>query len=169
MTDTKTNPDPPRRDTQRQLLRPGTHLSALLVNGLACAALGCSSEAVAEPGSFGETPAAIAKSEKGQFEIALYSSPTSVPVRGENHVRLSVVEFGEDELPLTPSLVTFMPAMGHGSGVTPTLTEVEEQTYTFESVVFNMPGRWELRLALDSESDDGPTTVDNAVFEFDVD
>ncbi len=90
-------------------------------------------------------------------------------MRGENHIRIAVTHTSEDRIELSPSLVTFMPAMGHGSGVIPELSEVAGQTYTFEDVVLNMPGRWELRLELEGESSDGSMAVDNAVFEFDVD
>lgn len=148
------------------LVLPGSQWCCLVS---ACWALACSGDPTQAPGEFSDTPAAVSKSSAGQFEIKLYSSPTATPIRGENHVRLDVTRRSGDEAPLTPTLVTFMPAMGHGSGVVPKLTEVEGQMFTFEDVVLNMPGHWELRLELESESDDGSTDVDQAVFEFDVD
>lgn len=143
---------------------------ALLVNASSVLWFACSSEPAVTPGSFSDTPAAVERSKAGDFEVTLYSSPTRVPVRGENHVRVALDLRQDEDVVVTPSLVTFMPAMGHGSGVSPKLTSVEDdRSYTFENVVLNMPGRWELRLTLESEHDDGTTKVDSAVFEFDVD
>jgi hypothetical protein len=152
-----------RSVSKSSALRVGFMVNSLLLGW------GCSSANIDEPGSFGETPAAVQRSEQGQFEVALFSSPTDKPMRGDNHVRLEVLPENEDDVTVTPSLVTFMPAMGHGSGVTPKLTEIEEPLYTFEDVVLNMPGRWELRVRLEGEDQDGATHVDHAVFEFDVD
>jgi hypothetical protein len=159
-----------RQRLTRPWLSPCNPSALGLVVGTAVLFVGaCSSEATTTPGSFSQTPAAVKRSEQRQFEIALYSSPTDVPVRGENHVRLELSHETDGGLAITPTLVTFMPAMGHGSGVTPELTEIEGPYYTFEDVVLNMPGRWELRLELQTEGLDGSTAVDHAVFEFDVD
>lgn len=161
----------PSAATSSKTRRPGwvSRLACvLLVNTSSASLLACSSEPAEAPGRFSNTPAAIERSKAGDFEVTLYSSPTRVPIRGENHVRVAVDAQHDKDVVVTPSLVTFMPAMGHGSGVAPKLVSVEDNTYTFEKVVLNMPGRWELRLNLESEHGDGTTEMDNVVFEFDV-
>jgi hypothetical protein len=159
-------------DTSDAQFAPQGHggiLRDFLAVSVTLVTFGCASEPLTRPGVFGDTPAAVEFSNDRLFEVALYSSPTRTPTRGDNHVRIDLVHSNSDAVSVTPDLSTFMPAMGHGSGISPKLTEVSAETYTFEDVVLNMPGRWQLQLELETELDDGSSRLDHATFEFDVD
>lgn len=59
---------------------------------------------------------------------------------------------------LPPSLLLWMPGMGHGSSPTQ-VTRLDVGTYRADQVFFVMPGEWELRFQLK----DGATIQDEAV------
>ncbi len=137
-------------------------LSAVVVFGLTSPA--CSG-AGAEPlaGDFSGDPTATTTSETGELHVALYTLPAEAPVRGTNQVLLQVTPVGDSPEPeLDVRLTTFMPAMGHGSGKEPKLVAIEAGRYTFENVVLNMPGLWELHVAVSGDIEDA------IKFQFDV-
>lgn len=55
------------------------------------------------------------------------------------------------DLHLTPHLVLWMPAMGHGSSPT-TIEQVDTGSYRANDVFFIMPGEWELKFQFKDES-----------------
>lgn len=57
-----------------------------------------------------------------------------------------------------PTLVLWMPSMGHGSSPT-TVTRLDVGTYRVSNVFFIMPGKWEMRFQIK----DGTTIQDEAV------
>lgn len=47
------------------------------------------------------------------------------------------------------SVVPWMPAMGHGTSVTPTVVETAPGIYDLENLVLFMPGTWQIRTQWD--------------------
>ena len=70
--------------------------------------------------------------------------------RGSNSFEVYVRDANSDapaaELEL--SMLPFMPAMGHGSGMSPTITSLGEGHYECAGVLLNMAGRWHLRTTI---------------------
>lgn len=140
------------------------NLSVLWVS-VAMAACGGSAPPASSDG-FAPLPSAELVSSDSDLRVALHTVSGETPVRGNNRLQLmfapkSATAFSADPV-LDVELSTFMPAMGHGSGQAPRLVEVQASRYTFDNVVLNMPGLWELRLHVE-----GDITEDMA-FEFDV-
>ncbi len=100
--------------------------------------------------TFAEEPWLRLHSDEGRFEVELRSLPASPPVRGDNRIELRVLDAdtGSGIEGLAIDMVPFMPAMGHGSGVDPSSTEVGDGGYELYPVRLSMPGRWELRTTL---------------------
>jgi hypothetical protein len=53
--------------------------------------------------------------------------------------------------------VPWMPAMGHGASVTPTVTAAGRGAYVLHDVDCFMPGSWELRTTFSGKVDDRAT------------
>jgi hypothetical protein len=129
----------------------------------------CSGAAPDSSSGFSDDPSAVVESTKGRLHAALYTSPSTTPVRGNNQVQLALFAgevSSKDEAQLTDldvQLTTLMPAMGHGGPKQPELVAIEGDRYVFHNVVLNMPGRWQLRVSVSGEIND------QLVFEFDVD
>lgn len=60
---------------------------------------------------------------------------------------------------LRPTVVPWMPAMGHGTSVAPTVTEKGAGRYLVTGVSFFMPGRWELRTTFPGKANDSAVPV----------
>lgn len=142
--------------------------SVICALAVCVAATACSGASVDDAGSgsaqasaFSERPGAIASSQKNDLTVALYSLPKERLVRGNNRVQLEV-ELDEGAAGLDVELSTYMPAMGHGPSQQPELVEIAANRYTFDKVVLNMPGLWELHARFSGD------VRDELVFEFDV-
>jgi hypothetical protein len=134
---------------------------ALLVLGTSCAA--CSSGAVpasvsaSDSGSealpFPDEPYAVTSSEDGSLQLEVRTSPQPPP-RGTCTLELRVKDaHGTPQDGLELTVVPWMPAMGHGASVKPTVVAQGSGRYLVTNVSLFMPGRWELRTTLT-----GPTT-----------
>jgi hypothetical protein len=123
---------------------------------LALASGGCGSGSDAtDDGAFAATPAAIVATDAGNYRIALHSAPDAVPSRGNNSLRLVVtrVADGSPATGLTLDVVPWMPAMGHGSSVKPTVEAGSEPgAYIVSNVNLFMPGLWEIRTTIGGET-----------------
>lgn len=64
----------------------------------------------------------------------------------------------ETDFLVLPSLVLWMPSMGHGSSPT-TLTKLDIGTYRVTNVFFIMPGEWEMQFQVK----DGANLLDEAI------
>jgi hypothetical protein len=136
------------------------------VAAVACSGAGADGEASTQlaDSDFSESPGAIANSTKSELTVSLYSLPKESLVRGNNRVQLEVKgDDGSSAAELEVELETYMPAMGHGPSQQPELVESSANRYTFDNVVLNMPGLWELHVHFSGE------VRDELVFEFDVD
>jgi hypothetical protein len=139
-------------------------LGAMLFVATACS--GCSSEPATDPGTFGQDPATVLTTNTGSYRIVLHSSPDAQPSRGMNSLRLVVTKVadGSPATGLQVGVVPWMPAMGHGASVTPTVQPgTEPGVYTVSNVYLFMPGLWEIRATIG-----GATPHDHATAQFDV-
>lgn len=136
-------------------------MGALALAGVACS----SGSSGADPGAFGVTPAAVVTTDAGSYRVALHSAPDAVPSRGNNTLRF-VVTRASDGAPasgLSLDVVPWMPAMGHGASVKPTVAPgAEAGTYIVSNVNLFMPGLWEIRTTIGGE------TSDHVTAQFDV-
>lgn len=89
-------------------------------------------------------------SESGELTAQLTSAPEAVPVRGENQIWLELRETatGAAVEGLELTVLPFMPAMGHGSGTEPSVTELRAGRYQLDRVSLTMSGLWELRTTI---------------------
>jgi len=129
----------------------------------AAAVAGCTSSTPTETTGFVAGPLMTVNSASGQLNIAVSTSPQP-PERGTNEVELTVTG-ASDGLPkdgLVIAVKPWMPAMGHGTSIAPTITPESNGKYMVSDVDLFMPGLWELRLTIS-----GPTE-DNAAPEFEI-
>lgn len=115
-------------------------------------------------GGFAAEPLANATSDSGGYTVAIRTAPDQPPTRGTSIVELSIrsASTGEPLDGLSIGVVPWMPAMGHGSSVVPTVTPGGQGTYVVSNVSLYMPGRWELRTSISG------MTNDSITFAFDI-
>ena len=108
---------------------------------------GCGTGAAADQG-FGPVFQTLTTDTAGR-QVSARSSPTASPSRGVNTVRLTIADAqGAPEDGLTLVAVPFMPDMGHGASVKPTVVAQGGGVYDVESLSLPMAGHWTLRLSL---------------------
>jgi YtkA-like len=132
---------------------------------LAVLSQSCGGSAPAGEGdeTFPDAPYAEVASEQHRLLIEVRTSPEQPPRRGYMSVQLLVRD--EKRVPvegLTISATPWMPAMGHGASVEPTVSPEGAGKYVIKNVTMFMPGRWELHTVFT-----GPV-MDSAVPVFDV-
>jgi hypothetical protein len=96
---------------------------------------------------------AQATSGTGAYDVAVLAH-SPLPVRGNHTVQLMLTDTAgapADDLALT--IVPWMPAMGHGTSVKPTVTPLGGGAYQLDDVDLFMPGLWELRTTIASPQD----------------
>jgi hypothetical protein len=144
--------------------RAPTRAASVVILSFACAfgafgALGCGSSGGGAVGTFSGPPVANATTDTGTFTIDARTSPNPI-ARGINALELTVKDkTGAPKDGLAMSAVTWMPAMGHGASVVPTVTPKGGGVYDLENVDLFMPGRWEVRLTIGSPATDHSTLV----------
>jgi YtkA-like len=119
--------------------------------GLALAACGTTSS---DDDSGPLVQVADVASQSGAYEIAMLAHSPS-PARGDHSLEL-VVTSAQDSSPidgLSLTLVPWMPAMGHGASVVPTVTPLGDGAYELDNVDLFMAGLWELRTTFASPTD----------------
>ena len=123
---------------------------------LAIALAACSSGgSVAQSESFPKDAYATVASDVGGMTIEARTSPAQPPPAGTCSVELTITESdGSPVDGVTIDAVPWMPAMGHGASVMPTLTPRGGGVYQLDDVDLFMPGRWDLHLTLS-----GPTSA----------
>jgi hypothetical protein len=129
---------------------------------------GCSSSGTGEsgePGTIATTPAAVLLTDGGLYRVAIHSAPDAAPSRGVNTLRLFVTR-ASDGAPATEldlEVVPWMPAMGHGASVKPTVSPGSDPgSYDVSNVNLFMPGLWEIRTTI------GGKLADHAAPQFDI-
>jgi hypothetical protein len=118
---------------------------------LALAGAGCASQGVdLDTGPLVQV--ADATTRTGAYDVAVLAhSPT--PVRGNHTVQLVLTSAGAPADGLALTIVPWMPAMGHGTSITPTVTPLGGGAYQLDDVNLFMPGLWELRTTIASPED----------------
>jgi len=144
------------------VIDPKTMLAAICI---AASFTGCSgSEADSSATGFPEHALTTLESDDGTLLFDVRTSPSQPPSRGSNNVQLRVRDAatGAPKEGLSISAVPWMPAMGHGSSVQPSVTSLSDGVYEISNVYLFMPGRWEIRAEVTGD------TSHHAVMTFDV-
>jgi hypothetical protein len=89
----------------------------------------------------------VLNSDSGQARVEVRTAPDQPPTRGNVSMRLSITDAttGAPQAGLDLSAVPWMPAMGHGTSVTPTIAETSPGVYDLENLALFMPGTWQIR------------------------
>jgi hypothetical protein len=131
----------------------------LAASGFALLVLGCG--AAPDGGlRFAKTSSQQVRSQSGALELDVYEQVELPVARGVNALKL-VITPPSARSGLTLAVTTWMPAMGHGSAVTPTVEPVEDG-YVVTEISFPMAGAWELRSAF------GGSLTDQAIIPYDI-
>ncbi|MDP9151625.1 MAG: FixH family protein [Myxococcota bacterium] len=134
----------PRRATARGAMV--LLASAALVSPLG---LGCSAAPSGGTEGFSGQPLLTLSSKGGAYQVSVRTSPQP-PSRGQVSAEYAIVSM-ETHAPapgLVLTVVPWMPAMGHGASVVPSVTESAAGTYVVTNVDLFMPGHWVLRTTL---------------------
>jgi len=127
-----------------------------VVFALGAAGPGCGDQAIppAPPPSFAADPDQLLASDSGALMIAVRFAPRP-PTVGSNAVELSFTDPGGATMSgLGLEVVPWMPAHGHGTSVSPTITETAPGTFVATPLYLFMPGSWELRITISGTIDD---------------
>jgi hypothetical protein len=122
-------------------------LAALVLLGNACGGAPPSSAS----NSFPVQSLVVLNSDSGQARVEVRTAPDQPPTRGNVSMQLSITDVttGAPQTGLYLNAVPWMPAMGHGTSVTPTIVETSPGIYDLENLVLFMPGTWQIRTAWD--------------------
>jgi hypothetical protein len=132
-------------------------LRAICGAAFVVSACGGSAPAVSS-GTFPDAPLVTLASEQSQLQIEVRTSPSQPPERGVSSVELVVKnEAGALQEGLDVDMQPWMPAMGHGAAVKPTVTVRGPGTYVLDDVQLFMAGRWELRTSFSGSVTDSAT------------
>jgi hypothetical protein len=104
--------------------------------------------------SFPETAMMTVTGSENHLNVAIRSSPQP-PVLGLTNFELTVTDSeGNPVSGLQLSVVPWMPQMGHGTSITPTVKEVNPGIYQVTQVYLFMPGEWALRTSFSGSVSD---------------
>jgi YtkA-like protein len=134
-------------------------MPAFTVAAWAVSACSGSAPPIDSNAEFSKTPLLDLKTDSAGFDVEVRTLPSQPPALGTSSVQLIVRDAasGEPQSGLDVQTVPWMPAMGHGTSVAPTVAETEPGTYELTGVVLFMPGTWQLRTTLTG------TTTDHVV------
>jgi YtkA-like len=139
-----------------------------LFAGVASAGVGCGSSGSEGGGApdFSGAPVAVLTTNEGSFRLEIRTELEQPPARGSNTLELRITEVSSaapaDALDIV--VVPWMPVMGHGASVTPTVKHGDAPgSYVVVGVNLFMPGTWELRTTLARG-----TTVEHATRSFQI-
>ncbi|MGD0677261.1 MAG: FixH family protein [Polyangiaceae bacterium] len=108
----------------------------------------CGTASVPETTGFTAPPMLSLTSRDATYQIGVRTSPQP-PTRGEQSVEYTILDAtGGPATGLTLVVVPWMPSMGHGTAVTPVVSETTPGTYLIADVDFFMPGQWVLRTTI---------------------
>lgn len=107
------------------------------------------------PGSAGDDP----DERVGQLEIEVRTAPEQPPSRGDGSVELIIrnATTSAPESGLSIAVVPWMPVMGHGASIVPSVASSSPGTYVITNVDLFMPGTWELRTTVSGSAVDHVT------------
>lgn len=124
-----------------------------LIPLLACT-LGCGAPSEDFSDGFPMESLASATTEDDALRIEVRTSPSQPPERGNARAELRITDAvsGAPRDDLSLAVTPWMPAMGHGASVRPTVVARGEGIYELSNVSFFMSGRWELRLQVNDDA-----------------
>lgn len=124
--------------------------SFIALHCLLCATACAGGAAASDLQSFPAESLLSLTSDSGQLSISVRSAPDQPPTRGNVSLELSISDAitGEAQSGLELKAVPWMPAMGHGTSIQPTISEVSPGTYQLRNLVLFMPGTWQIRTEL---------------------
>jgi hypothetical protein len=128
--------------------------------GLVVLTASCSGAGAGDTGPVAPEPASTVTSESGSYRVSVHSAPDAVPTRGVNTLQLVVtrVSDGAPAEGLQLEVVPWMPAMGHGASVEPSVhAEAQPGIFTVTNVTLFMPGLWEIRTTIGGAANDHVT------------
>jgi hypothetical protein len=111
-------------------------------------------------GAFEAQPYTTATSTSGALVVEVRTAPSQPPPRGTCQVELRVVDRdGHGVDGLSVKLVPWMPAMGHGASVMPSVEATGDGRYRVDDVSLFMPGAWQLRVSIAGPVTDDATPI----------
>lgn len=121
---------------------PAALASAMIV----AAGCGGSAGGSADGGlAFDPTPIQSVRSNSGALLVAVHAQAGHTPARGVNAFRYVITDSGGAPVENVQVTVNpWMPDMGHGSSVTPTVAADGPGAFVITDVYFPMAGRWDL-------------------------
>jgi acetylornithine deacetylase/succinyl-diaminopimelate desuccinylase-like protein len=126
----------------------------------ALVASGCSGGPKSESGSFSGAPLVTLVSAESKLVIDVRTAPSQPPERGISSVELVVRDQSHVlQEGLDVHATTWMPSMGHGASVLPTVSSAGHGTYVLDDVYLFMPGSWELRTSFSGGVTDSATAA----------
>ena len=137
-------------------------MRAVLVAGCSIALWACGGAPQPAAVVYSDTASQQVTSDSGALVLRVYE-PVSQPMgRGVNSLKLVVsAPDGSPEAGESVSMETWMPAMGHGSAVIPTVAPVGDG-FEVTEISFPMAGTWQLRATLSG------AVSDHATLSFDI-
>jgi len=106
---------------------------------------------------FSDVPLLTLLSASGTLRLEVFSDPQP-PVRGNVAVRYRISDLSSQPVNgLTLRVVPWMPAMGHGTSVVPSVSATGAGLYDLSNVYLFMPGDWQLRTAISGAATDSAT------------
>jgi hypothetical protein len=132
--------------------------ASLLLVAASIVQAGCSSATTPESTGFTSAAYQTFATDQGKLDVELRLSPQP-PVAGLDGVQYVVTDAatGAPVDGLMIEMTPWMPAMGHGSSVTPQLTALGNGVYEFTDVSLFMPGEWQLRTKFSGQVVDSAT------------
>ena len=125
--------------------------------GVAAASCGGNSDACSTVGTFPVAPATTLTSDSGGLQVEIRTSPQPL-IRGADAVQYTITDANhQPSSGLQLQVVPWMPDMGHGSSVVPTVAEQGGGVYLVSCVDLAMPGTWQLRTTFSGPVSDSAT------------
>jgi hypothetical protein len=132
-------------------------LAALSIIAAAAVACGGSAGPCPSTASFSPAPQLALASNSGVLNLAVSTSPAPL-ARGVNELRYDVTDStGKPVSGLNVAVTPWMPYMGHGSSVVPSVAEQSGGSYLVTCVDITMPGTWQLRTTFSGPVSDDAT------------
>jgi len=101
------------------------------------------------------------KTTNNKFSVTMTPPEDGLSV-GKNKISLKIYDADDYEVVgATVNVKPWMPGMGHGVFLEPTVQEKNNGVYEIENVGFSMPGHWQLIVSVKTDS-----AADQATFEF---